>query len=302
METVAMTNKFNEDEYAYHFFANINVSSQHRLIPCRRPTLPEEGKVGYDMKIEMGNPGIPIFIQFKSPAMIEETEKIKIKNYAKSDTSEFDFCIFFRKNDKFRQHKMLRKTIKNVSPSFAYYTSPRFYTREELMTEFQANAVHLKSAFFCVNEIGPINPDGKTESICYGMFKNNAILCPVHRTIELLEFNYIAELANAKLNAHEAPFSDTIDGILNYLQKHYNIKLPKRRMLLESVGYSSPTDLYHSNWLIAGSIERGDKASNKSKYNKYNDAGYHTKLEYLANLLYNELGVVLCVYQRTSMH
>ena len=297
-----MADKFNEDEYQMYFFTNLNTSSQHRLIPCRRPTLREEGKVGYDMKIEMGNPGIPIFIQFKLPNRIKDTEKIKIKSYTNSDAPEFDFFISFRKNDKFRQHKMLRKTMKKASPSFAYYTSPRFYTREELITEFQASAVHLKSAFFCVEKIGAIKPNGKTESICYGMFKKNAILYPVHRSIDLLEFNYIAELANAKLNAHEAPFSNTIDDMLNYLQKHYDIQLPERKMLSESVGHRSPTDLFHSNFLMAGSIERGDKVGNKNKYNKYNDAGYDTKLEYLANLLYDKLGIVLCVYQRTSVH
>lgn len=297
-----MSNKFNEDEYVMHFFTNINTSSRHKLIPCKRPTLRAEGDLGYDMRIEMGKPGIPIFFQFKSPYRIKDTEKAEIEFHTNADASELDFCISFRKNKKFRQHKMLRKTMKNASPSFAYYTSPRFDTQDDLMTEFQRDAVHLKSAFFCVDEIGPIKENGKMENICYSVIKNYALICPIFRTIELRDYNNIAELAGVKIDAHRIPFSVAIDNMLNYLQKHFNIRISKRRMLVESVEYSSPEELKYSQWKMASSAGQLQGVINKNRYNENDGFGYEAKLKYLADLLYSELNVVLCVYQRISFH
>lgn len=297
-----MTNNFNEDEFAIHFFTNLNTSSEPNLIPCRRPTLREEGKLGYDMKVNLGDPGIPIFIQFKSPNRINDTEKAEIRFHTSADAPELDLCISFRKNDKFKQHKMLRKIVKNVSPSFAYYTSPRFCSRDDLMTAFQEYAVHLKSAFFCVNDIGPIKDNGKKKSICYSMVEEYALIYPICRSIELRDFNNIAELAGAKIDTQRRPFSCVIDDLLNYLQRHYDISLPRRTPLLEHIDYASHEGSQFSNFLIANSMAKERGEIDVNKYNEGNDVGYSTKLKYLADFLHDKLNVELCVYQHASLH
>lgn len=297
-----MTNNFNEDEFAIHFFTNLSASSKPNLIPCGRPTLREEGILGYDMEVMLEDPGIPIFIQFKSPNRINDTEKAKIEFYNSGDAPELDLCISFRKNDKFKQHKMLRKIVKNVSPSFAYYTSPRFRSRDDLMTAFQAYAVHLKSAFFCVNDIGPIKDNGKKKSICYSMVEEHALIYPICRSIELRDFSNIAELAGVKIDTQRRPFSCIIDDLLNYLQRHYDINLPRRGLILEHIDYASHERSQSSNFLIASSMAKERGGIDVNKYSEGDDAGYSTKLKYLADFFRDKLNVELCVYQHASMH
>lgn len=279
-----MTDRFNESEYVASFLESL--SSSVELTRYRLPWLTEEGKLGYDMKI-MTKPGIPVLFQFKIPNRIE--------NNTSSNISGFDYCIFFRQIDNFRQHRMLLQSLQNTSPCCAYYSAPKFDTWEDLMFGKEAKNVHFNSAFFCVTEIGPINNDMK--KICYDINNNNAAIFPLHRTIQLHGFTDVARLADIELNIHRNPFWQTIDKVLNGLMNVFPHRIPVKVTRTSKKPRQRPRSPFYTEFLQLVTTQIETKTCIVNDFNPKDGLDYSDKLSHMFEVLYKELNVILVVYQ-----
>ena len=285
-----MTNNVNEDDFAMHFAINVNTSSSNGLIPFGKITQPEEKDKGYDVKIDMGKPGIPVFIQFKSPNKISKTMKNNIENDVNLNVSEIDLYMLFLARKNFNQHNALFKTMHDNHPSLAYYCSPRFYTRQDLLSEFNNNSVHLKSALFCVEEIGPIINNDKMKRICYSINENGAVIWPIHKTIQLHEFSSIAKSANIKLNSHTKPFWKTIDEVLNNLLRSFGLsryRAPSRK----------PAPSRSIKYLQLMTTQPSHSIRSSDIFHSEDGIDYIVKLKILALLVHKFLNAELYIYQ-----
>lgn len=279
-----MSERFNESEYVAAFFESL--SSSIVLTGYRIPSLQDEGKLGYDLKI-MTEPGIPILFQFKSAKNTE--------NCTDANVSGFDYCIFFRSQNNFRQHSMLIKSLIRISPCLAYYSSPKFDTWKDLESARKGNNVLFNSAFFCVNEIGPINNDMK--KICYETGNNNAAICPIRRPIQLYEFSDVAKFAGIKLSLHRQPLWQTVDKILNSLKSVFPSNIPLKVTRTSKKPQRGPSSPPSTKFLELVTMTEETTTHFVSNFSRNDGINYSDKLVHLFSVLYRELGVILVVYQ-----
>lgn len=285
-----MADKLNEEEYIRHFFANLNMDSSCGLIPGPGPSRRAERKLGFDMEIDFGKPAIPILIQFKSPNKISKTMKNKMEKDVNLGVSEIDLYMLFLATNNFNQHNAMFTIIRKNRPSLAYYCSPKFYTQQELLSEFMKNNVHLKSAFFCVEEIGSITNNSQMKRICYSINTSNAAIWPIHKTVQMHDFNYITRRAKIKLPSHTKPFWKTIDEMLNSIFKLLRIRLPPTRRHV-------PKPPSGTKFLQLMTSQPSQSIPQVGIFSSEDGVEYSKKLKLLALFIYGMSNAELFIYQ-----
>lgn len=153
--------KPNISEFSYGYALTSELLNHYKLKTSGAPLFPsliEEGKVGYDLKI--ATPGVPLFLQFKlSHLMVRGTAAgshlIATPHYR----------MYLRALKHSRQHNLLLQLESRGHE--VYYAAPMFSEPAELNDAYGKNEVVVRSAFFRPQAIGPM-PDQEEHFVIFG--------------------------------------------------------------------------------------------------------------------------------------
>lgn len=158
------------------------------------PNLVQEGKLGYDVRIEM--PAIPIILQFKIPEILKTSAAREISKLALPGISSPFFRMPMMKKNRYNQHNALVKIEKDL-PGSVYYATPCLDNNEAFHNSYDNVNVHLDTAYFSPREIGKIN-DNQKHSIAYMKNSNFGWFCSDPKRIKIHKFNEFSESAHEK--------------------------------------------------------------------------------------------------------
>jgi len=202
---------FTEFSYGYAFTENLIRWSGTR--PNQAPVFPnliQEGRLGYDVKIEM--PALPLFFQFKLPELMVRDTAREIKKLRIADLTAPFFRMSLMRPDISDQHINLIH-LEHKFPNSVFYVSPKFHDSESFNQAYIKAEVHILSACFSPNDIGKIL-DNKSHSIAYPPDSSVAWLCSEPRKVKISNFNEIMRIFNEeKIRIAERTFNDVIPHI-----------------------------------------------------------------------------------------
>ena len=154
---------FSEFSYGYAFTENLcRRSKNYPTTAPRFPNLVEEGRLGYDVKIEQS--GIPLFFQFKLPELMMRR---RIKGLSARELNSLS-VPFFRiplkvrppKTSPLGQHDCLR-CLERRHRNRVFYASTLSKDDADFHKAYRHAAVHMRSALFSPREIGRLSAHEK---------------------------------------------------------------------------------------------------------------------------------------------
>lgn len=225
----------NEATYQANFLSSLKASKivdRNHEIAVPNPV--EEGKVGYDIKIDFDKVGIPVFLQFKAAEETTQARKISIHKELSVDTSKLMHRMVLRQNNNFLQHRNLMNIDKKKLPTAVYYSTPNYKTEDEYRSAARENYMQYKSTFLSPREIGKI-PTNSAHEINYFLQPNKALLYPKnsnnnYKIINAYTFDDVIKSINRKLNRCNRHLEINIDKILKrILKERYEEEMKKLR-------------------------------------------------------------------------
>lgn len=154
---------YSEFSFGYAFTENMIRSAA--LTPIGAPVFPnlvQEAVLGYDVRIDL--PGVPLFFQYKLPAIMTTTRAIEIKKYNLPLHPPF-FRIQLMRRDHSDQHSHLID-LENNYPNRVYYASSCCQNNWQFNAAYNAANVYKNAALFSPQDIGPL-PDDLVHTISY---------------------------------------------------------------------------------------------------------------------------------------
>lgn len=154
---------YTEFSYGYAFTENLirSASSAPRGAPVF-PNLVQEATLGYDVRINL--PGVPLFFQYKLPAIMRRATAKEISQHGLSISVPF-FRMPLMRKDISRQHRQLIR-LEQRYPGQVFYASPCLATVQDFNLAYNAASVHFRSALFSPTDIGQL-PDNKRHHVSY---------------------------------------------------------------------------------------------------------------------------------------
>ena len=177
--------EYSEFSFGYAFTENLIRSSATGPAGAPRfPNLVEEGRLGYDVKIDDG--GVPVFFQYKLPErMVRPTAK-EISNHRLDLPVPF-FRIYLMNTESSRQHELLID-LERTHAGRVFYAAPFIVGRTAFDRAYVGASVHLQSALFSPGEIGSL-PGGERHVVAYHPDLGRGWLCsePVRIAIHRMD-------------------------------------------------------------------------------------------------------------------
>lgn len=157
--------EYSEFSFGYAFTENLIRSSATGPSSAPRfPNLVEEGRLGYDVKIDDG--GVPIFFQYKLPERMLRATAGEIWNHQLDQQGlpiPF-FRMYLMKKESSQQHERLIDLEEEYGKVF--YAAPFIVGQTAFDQAYSVAAVHLQSALFSPGEIGSL-PSGGQHVVAY---------------------------------------------------------------------------------------------------------------------------------------
>jgi hypothetical protein len=180
---------YSEFSFGYAFTENlVRWSQQAPASAPQFPNLVQEAQLGYDVRIDF--PARPLFFQFKLPElMVRDTAK-EIAEYGLSITCDF-FRMPLMRADLSNQHSHL-VDWEHQHPGSVFYASPTFDDINAFNQAYNQGSVHLSSALFSPNDIGPL-PDNRNHVVSYEAGSSFGWFCSKPKEIKLLKFEQLIE-------------------------------------------------------------------------------------------------------------
>jgi hypothetical protein len=155
---------FSEFSYGYAVTEDATRRHGHFAVAPKFPSLSEEGKKGgYD--VELGTPGIPLFLQFK-------LSDCMVRGYADEAKRGFLSVPFYRMHlrplSKSKQHQLLLDL--ETRGERVYYIAPAFHTEDEFNQAYQKRMVITRSVCIRPKNIGTLDT-----SEHYVSFQNSGV-------------------------------------------------------------------------------------------------------------------------------
>ena len=171
---------YTEFSFGYAFTENlIRAASTAPAGAPQFPNLVQEGKLGYDIKIDF--PGCPLYFQFKLPKLMVRNSAFEISHYGLQGIQTPFFRMYLMKSDLSPQHKLLLDLEKKC-PNSVYYVTPCLESVKSFNDAYNAATVHSDSVWFSPKKIGVL-PNSEQHSIAYRRGSNFAWLCSEPRQI-----------------------------------------------------------------------------------------------------------------------
>lgn len=158
--------EYSEFSFGYAFTENLIRSSATGPTNAPRfPNLVEEGRLGYDVKIDDG--GVPMFFQYKLPErMVRPTAAEVSKHGLDMQGLQVPFFrMYLMRKESSRQHELLVELEKKYASS-VFYATPFIVGRREFDIAYAGASVHVLSALFSPLDIGGL-PEGEQHVVAY---------------------------------------------------------------------------------------------------------------------------------------
>ncbi len=184
---------YSEFSFGYAFTENLIRSSP--TAPTGAPIFPnlvQEAQLGYDVKINL--PGLPLFFQYKLPALMTRNTAAEISKYKISGLATPFFRMPLMRRDLSQQHERLI-ALEVKFPGTVLYASPALHDLGEFNRAYDEARVHQRSVFFSPTAIGSL-PDDKDHSVAYQLGSPVAHFCSEPREIEAINYDGLAEGAH----------------------------------------------------------------------------------------------------------
>ena len=245
-----------EENYKAGFIDNLSGSALIKIKNTPYLLTPIQEKAeGYDAVINLKEPGILMFIQFKVPDKIGNIKAKQISNAFGEDVSRIKYCMPIRKNDNFQQHRNLLCTEQTYMPCLTFYASPRFNTYYTYDIEYRRKCVHKKSVYFSPAEIGTI-PSVNSCKIGYLTRSGDAILYThanraITHTRRVNAYTYCDVISSAyeKLHENKNNLHENIDEVYEHI---INAVLgPNHALAIEEEDLPERPPSGHLNYLMA---------------------------------------------------
>jgi hypothetical protein len=190
--------KLNYSEFSFGYAFTENLIRSSASSPNTAPVFPnlvQEALLGYDVKVDL--PGLPIFFQFKLPElMVRETAR-EISEMNLNGLSVPFFRMPLMRRDKSDQHAHLIQ-LENSFPHTVFYASPRLKSIAEFNSAYIGAKVHLQSALFSPNDIGPL-PDDQSHFVSYTKSSSIAWRCSEPKKVKAQNFETFMNSASQML-------------------------------------------------------------------------------------------------------
>lgn len=193
---------YSEFCYGYAFIENLIRDSRRRPTRAPRfPTLREEARLGYDMKIDL--PARVLFFQYKHPeCMVSnaawETSRMRIR-----DLWPRCFRMPTMKGARSDQHDRLL-ALEERNADSVFYPMPELHDACEFNRAYGKTRVRRESCFFSPHAIGPLSPH-EDHHIAYARRMNHGWLCSEPKRIEALHYGSIEERVLSSLRDEREP-------------------------------------------------------------------------------------------------
>ena len=171
---------YSEFSFGYAFTDNFIRDSRSR--PTSAPTFPslrDEGKWGYDVRIELA--GRAVFFQYKRPELLTRNSAREIRDYALPGLYPDFFRMPLMMGTISQQHNHLID-LESKFPGRVFYATPAMGTINEFNRVYCRGKVHRQTVLFSPNEIGPLNAKDK-HHIAYRNRQPHGWLCSEPRKI-----------------------------------------------------------------------------------------------------------------------
>lgn len=175
---------YTEFSFGYAFTENLIRSSA--TAPYGAPSFPnlvQEGKLGYDVRIDL--PAFPLFFQFKLPELMVRETAAEIATHGLPLNCEFFRMALMRRNCS-AQHQLLID-LEHMQPGAVFYASPMMKSVGDFDAAYNSAAAHLRSALFSPSDIGPL-PDDSQHVVSYNANATSGWFCSEPAPIKLRTF------------------------------------------------------------------------------------------------------------------
>lgn len=211
---------YTEFSFGYAFTENlIRASSNGPKNAPVFPNLVQEARLGYDVRVD--RPGKPIFFQFKLPEyMVRDTAK-EIAIYGLRGLSVCFFRMSLMRRDISDQHQLLLD-LENRFPDSVFYAAPIIESCTGFNAAYIAANVHLQSALFSPNDIGPL-PDNNIHFVSYSARSHRAWFCSDPIEIKMLLFEDLMSRVAVSLSQQS---TKTLEGTVDEIRHGVDPLLP----------------------------------------------------------------------------
>lgn len=200
-------------EYSFGYACTENMIRSSVSSPKKAPFFPnlvQEGKLGYDVRIEM--PASPIILQFKIPSLVKNNSAPEILTHKLDGISAPFFRMPIMKRDISRQHEILVGLASDM-PGSVYYATPQLDCCEAFNLSYRRVNVHCDTAYISPCHIGDIC-DNKPHKIVYMKNAAEGWLCSTPKKIPIHNCNHLIEIARGNFdNQRYIKFTETVDFV-----------------------------------------------------------------------------------------
>lgn len=165
-----MRANFSEFSFGYALTESL-VDNRQQFVRPIFPTLRQEQKFGYDLKLEQ--PGFSLFLQFKLCEGMSKRSAMEISYYKLDEESNPLHTPFLRMPlmaaKLSPQHERLREL--DSSGEQVYYATPRFYKDSDFARHYRSGLILEKTAFIRPNIIGAL-PDEEEHYVSFEAASN----------------------------------------------------------------------------------------------------------------------------------
>ena len=176
---------YSEFSFGYAFADNFIHDSWSR--PTSAPTFPslrDEGKWGYDVRIDLA--GRAVFFQYKRPELLTRNSAREIRDYALPGLYPDFFRMPLMMGTISQQHNHLID-LECKFPGRVLYATPAIGTIHEFNRVYCLGEVHRQTILFSPKEIGPLN-DKEKHHIAYRKGQPHGWLCSEPREIKAIPY------------------------------------------------------------------------------------------------------------------
>lgn len=171
------------------------------------PNLVQEGQAGYDVKID--RPGLPLFFQFKLPALMVRNTAKEIAQHELSGLSVPFFRMSLMRRDLSDQHRLLIQW-ESKFPDAVYYATPCIENIQLFNLSYSSAKVHQDSFLFSPADIGLL-PDDKTHVVAYQDGMGYGWFCSEPKEIKLHRITDVWDRMSSAFN--EPVFRNLVSAV-----------------------------------------------------------------------------------------
>ena len=216
---------YTEFSFGYAFTENLIRSAVQG--PSTAPVFPnlvQEGRLGYDVKINL--PGSLLFLQYKLPKLMVRESASEISNYHLPGIFTPFFRMSLMRRDQSDQHKLLIE-LEREPPNSVYYASPVLENVSQLNNAYAKTSVHMESVFFSPGEIGLL-PDNKGHTVVYKRGLQYAWRCSDPQEIKAFGYKDLMSRVSESLGkGGQVGLQESIQNAWRFFRSHSSPSLRK---------------------------------------------------------------------------